>query len=211
MKEERQTMIRLLPVIMRCTAFGILTLALSGCLGSLGGGGAKSSQTASVDEALIGDQPASTASTGGPVDVRQFYGSGYCPNVEIRDGTEALRTYVKPKEPSPNTIIWQASIGQTARQCLEDPNGTMTIKIGVSGRVLAGPKGGPRDVTVPVRVAVVKFQEAVLASELHKEQVTIGPDLSTVFRRVYQVEVPSPGNDRDYIIYVGFDDGGEKR
>ena len=28
-----------------------------------------------------------------------------------------------------------------------------------------------------------------------------------LIRRVYQIEVPSPGKDRDYIIYVGFDDG----
>lgn len=154
-------------------------------------------------------QPAE-ANSGGQVDIGRFYGSGYCPKIEIRDGTEALRTYTKPKEPSQETIIWQASISETARQCREDPNGKMAIKLGVSGRVLAGPKGGPENVTLPIRVAVVKYKEAVLASELYKEQVTIGANLSTVFRRVYQIEVPSPGKDRDYIIYVGFDNETQK-
>ncbi len=195
----------------------MLTIALCGCSSTLGnfgfGGGNKSTQTASVDEALIGGTQTGEAADDKPqtqASAAPYYGSGYCPKIEIRSGTEALRKYTKPNEPSRESIVWQASIGETARQCKEDPNGTMTIKVGVSGRVLAGPKGTPGDVTVPVRVAVVKFQEAVLTSELYKEKVTIGTELSTVFRRVYQIEVPSPGNDRDYIIYVGFDDGKKK-
>ena len=40
-------------------------------------------------------------------------------------------------------VIWQASVGKTARECLYDLQGSLTLKIGVSGRVIAGPKGGP--------------------------------------------------------------------
>ena len=203
---------------------GALTLALCGCASSLGnfgfGGGDKSTQTASVDEALVGDPQAQQTTQGQPqpdqagesqpqtqVSARPASRSGYCPKIEIRSGTQSFRKYAKPNEPSRNSVLWQASIGETARQCQDGPDGKLSIKIGVSGRVIAGPKGAPGDVTVPVRVAVVKFQEAVLSSELHKEKVTIGTDLTTGFSRVYQVDVPDPGGDRDYIIYVGFDDG----
>jgi hypothetical protein len=173
-----------------------LVALLAGCSSTLervglgGGGGSASSSGGSDDQ----------------IELRKYYGTGYCPVIEVRDGTQAIRKYVKPREPSADTIVWQASIGETARQCVEDPNGTMTIKIGVSGRVLAGPKGGPADVTIPLRIAVVKYKEAVLSSELHRETVTIGADLSTVFRRVYEVTVPSPGEERNYLIYIGFDE-----
>lgn len=189
----------------------ILTaVAVSGCSGTFDGfgiGGDKNTHTGSVDQTVIGDPQTPAAGTASQASISQFYGSGYCPKIEIRHGTEAYRKYVKQNEPSRDTIVWQASISETARQCQEDPNGTMSIKVGVSGRVLAGPKGGPGDVSVPIRVAVVKYRESVLASDLYKEQVTIDANHSSVFRRVYRVEVPSPGNDRDYIIYVGFDDG----
>ena len=184
----------------------ILALLLAGCSATLervglGGGGKAggNSGTAGFSEA----EPA----VDGQARLRDYYGSGYCPKIEVRDGTQVIRKFVNPKEQTPETIIWQATISETARQCSEDPNGTMTLKIGVSGRVLAGPKGGPADVTVPIRIAVVKFQESVLSSELHKESVTIGPELSTVFRRIYEVTVPSPGEDRDYLVYIGFDGG----
>lgn len=191
----------------------IVTVALCGCsatLSRIGIGGGNDSAKGTSNAVATGDVQTTEANSDGQVDVRRYYGSGYCPKIEIRDGTEAVRKFAKPKEPSPDTIIWQASIGETARQCQDDPNGTMSIKVGVSGRVLVGPKGSPGEISVPIRIAVVKYQEAVLASELYKETVTIGPDLSTVFRRVYTIEVPSPGNDKDYIVYVGFDNDKKK-
>ncbi len=234
-------MIRSYPDPIRCLAAGALVIALCGCSSTIGnfglGGAKKSAQTASVDEALVGDPQASQQTSGQEqasqqssgetqagetqageaeedrqqtASVRPYSSPGYCPKIEIREGTQALQEHVKPKEPSPGTIIWQAAIGETARECKVEANGIMTIRVGVSGKVLAGPKGGPADVTVPIRIAVVKFQEAVLASELYKEQVTIGANHSTVFRRIYEIEVPAPGRERNYILYVGFDDGKKK-
>ena len=197
-------MVHLLPAARHCLVTLVLTALLAGCSGTLSRIGSGSSDAAAPSSEAV---QTAQAGSGDQIDLRRYYGSGYCPVIEVRAGTQAIQKYVKPTEPSPETVIWQASIGETARECLEDPGGTMTIKVGVSGRVLAGPKGGPSEVTVPVRVAVVKFRESVLKSELYKEKVTIGPNLSTVFRRVYTIEVPSPGEDRDYLIYIGFDGG----
>lgn len=176
-----------------------LLAACSGTLDRISGGSTSSASSTGTQAAQGGSED--------QIRLSDYYGSGYCPTIEVRDGTQVIRKYIKNNEQTPETVVWQASISETARQCSEDPNGTMTLKIGVSGRVLAGPKGGPADVTVPIRVAVVKFQESVLSSELHKEAISIGPDLSTVFRRIYTVTVPSPGDDRDYLIYIGFDGG----
>lgn len=187
----------------------VLTGLLAACSATLdrfgvgGGSGTSSSSSSETQTAQAGAQD--------QIKLSDYYGSGYCPTIEVRDGTQVIRKYVNYKEPTPDTVVWQAAISETARQCSESPDGTMTLKIGVSGRVLAGPKGGPADVTVPIRVAVVRFQESVLTSELHKETVTIGPQLSTVFRRVYDVTVPSPGDDRNYLIYIGFDGGQERQ
>jgi hypothetical protein len=195
----------------RRTTAVVLSLTLTGLLAACsatldrigvgGGSGASSSSSSETQTVQAGAQD--------QIRLSDYYGSGYCPTIEVRDGTQVIRKYVNYREPTQDTLVWQAAISETARQCKEAPDGTMTLKIGVSGRVLAGPKGGPADVTVPIRVAVVKFQESVLSSELHKETVTIGPQLSTVFRRIYNVTVPSPGDDRDYLIYIGFDGGKE--
>ena len=135
--------------------------------------------------------------------------SGYCDLVDIAEDSGILRRYERGKEDDPDFIIWQASIGDTARECLYDAQGNLTLRIGVSGRVLAGPKGGPGVVNVPLRIVVVKYKEAVLYSELKPLAITIPAENSTVFRNVYEVTVPSPGRGRDYLVYVGFD-GGEK-
>ena len=143
------------------------------------------------------------------IDIRRYLGPDYCPDLRVREGTEMLRRYERGKQDEAGSLIWQASIGDTARECLYDLEGNLTLRIGVSGRVLAGPKGGPGAVNIPLRIAVIKYQEAVLYSELKQLAITIPATNSTVFRNVYEVTVPSPGRDRDYLIYVGFDEAGK--
>ena len=165
----------------------------------------------------LGKRPAKSAVTeaaGAPanpdeIDVRRYFGPNYCPDLRVREGTEMLRRFERGKQDEAGSLIWQASIGDTARECLYDLEGNLTLRIGVSGRVLAGPKGGPGAVSLPLRIAVVKYQEAVLYSDLKQLAITIPATNSTVFRNVYEVTVPSPGNDRDYLIYVGFDEAGK--
>ncbi len=100
---------------------------------------------------------------------------------------------------------YQESITKTAREC-HYPGGQLTLKIGVAGRVAAGPKGGPGKVVAPVRIAVLKG-ETVAYSELQKIEVNLAaPDLATDFAKVITVNVASGPNDRDIEIHVGFDD-----
>jgi hypothetical protein len=64
-------------------------------------------------------------------------------------------------------------------------------------------------VTLPLRIAVVKHREAVLASELYPLSVSIPGSGAAVFSEVRVLNVPPIGKDRDYILYIGFDEKGE--
>jgi len=156
-------------------------------------------------------EPATTAATAASspqseeIDVRRYLGPDYCPELRVLGGAELVRRYERGHEDDPDYVVWQASVGRTARECLFDLQGGLTLKIGVSGRVIAGPKGGPTTVSVPLKIAVVKYREAVLASETLSVDVAIPAQGSTTFTQVKEILVPSPGQDRDYLIYVGFD------
>ena len=54
-----------------------------------------------------------------------------------------------------NDVRFQATITRTARECSIN-GGEITARIGIQGRVIAGPAGAPPSVQVPLRVAVVQ-------------------------------------------------------
>ena len=183
---------------------GLVAVSLTACAGvKLPGFGKRSAEP--------GGTPVAAGDPANPdeIDIRRYLGPDYCPDLRVREGTEMLRRFERGKEDEAGSVIWQASIGETARECLYDQQGNLILRIGVSGRVLTGPKGGPGAVNLPLRIAVVKYQEAVLYSDLKQLAITIPATNSTVFRNVYEVTVPSPGRDRDYLIYVGFDEDGK--
>lgn len=174
-------------------AFLIAGLPLGGC--SMLGGGEK-------PEAAVAS--ARSGAAGGEIDVRRYIGPNYCPELRIVRGMELARNYEAGHDDDANHVIWQASIGKTARECLYDTQGGLTLRIGVSGRVISGPKGGAGTVAVPLKIAIVKYQEAVLFSQVYDLAAIIPAHGSAVFTEVKEVFVPSPGTDRDYLIYIGF-------
>jgi hypothetical protein len=112
-------------------------------------------------------------------------------------------------------LRYQLSFGQTARECLVQ-GGVMTIKVGVQGRVILGPMGTPGQVDVPLRYAVVREgpQPKTIATKFKRLPVTVGPDQTHV--QFVDVEeglsfpVPSRSEVDAYVIYVGFDEIGDK-
>ncbi|MEM7695939.1 MAG: hypothetical protein AAF318_15935 [Pseudomonadota bacterium] len=91
-----------------------------------------------------------------------------CPPVRIQAGTEALRR--EGEAGNGDTLRWQASILKTARACTKGADGT-AIRVGISGRVIEGPRGAPSSVTLPVRVAV-RENSAITYSRLHNVAVS---------------------------------------
>jgi hypothetical protein len=141
-----------------------------------------------------------------------------CPGVLIRDGAATLVVGSNPKEqqPSPLDVKYQGSIIRTAREC-HVANGIMSLKVGIEGRIITGPAGGPGSVEVPLRIAVVEdsVTPKPIVSTFGKEVVTIGGDVDRAnFTHVddtLSFPLPKPlGLIDSYVVYVGFDPIGAK-
>lgn len=133
----------------------------------------------------------------------------YCPPLQVRSGTSTMEVYERGHEKEQAHVRYLASISQTARECTMSGD-TLTIKVGIAGRVVSGPKGAAGSITLPVRVAVVKQLggEGPLYSQLFKIPVTLSaPSLAANYNQVEQVVVQAPPADRNLIIFVGFDEG----
>lgn len=69
----------------------------------------------------------------------------------IRDGTQTLRVYERGGEGDPQFIRYQGSILKIARECTYSGDEIVSVKFGVSGRVVIGPRGAPGTYSVPIR------------------------------------------------------------
>ncbi len=147
------------------------------------------------------------------ISTEMFLSQGYCPPVEIRAGTEALVVYEKGHEEDQNFIRFQGSITQTARECHVLGPDQLAIKVGIAGRIAAGPKGTAGAVNATLRVVVVKQHGGtVFYSEAIKATTTVAPptyagDFTQV---VDNITLTLGQGDRDLIIYVGYDEGKPK-
>lgn len=136
-----------------------------------------------------------------------------CPGIEVRSGAATLMIGSKPGEGEPSALDlrYQVTIIRTAREC-QVTAGVMTMKVGIEGRVITGPAGGPGTVDVPLRLAVV--QEGVnpktILSKFAREQVTIesGVNRATFTHIDPEISFPMPqpaANIDAYVVYIGFD------
>ncbi|MCD0417196.1 MAG: hypothetical protein QM576_10360 [Rhodopseudomonas sp.] len=132
-----------------------------------------------------------------------------CPSVTVRSGASTYAVGLPGKEASGADLRYQAVISRTARECNLNA-GIISAKIGIQGRIIAGPAGAPTSVEVPLRVAVV--QEGVspktVFTKAYRTTVSMQPDGSVPFSLVAEdVAYPAPSvsaNDA-YVFYIGFD------
>jgi hypothetical protein len=132
-----------------------------------------------------------------------------CPPITVRAGASTFKVGAPGKEAVGNDLRYQATISKTARECTIN-GGEITAKIGIQGRVIAGPAGAPPSVQVPLRVAVVQagVGEKVIATKAYQTTVAMTEDSSVPFVLVAEDLVyPAPkGAVADnYVFYVGFD------
>ena len=136
-----------------------------------------------------------------------------CPDIRVRSGAATLQigNKVGESEPSALDLRYQVTIVRTARECRVTA-GVMTMKVGIEGRVITGPAGGPGTVDVPLRLAVV--QEGVnpktILSKFAREQVTVGEGVNrAIFTHIdpdISFPMPQPAANIDaYVVYIGFD------
>jgi hypothetical protein len=129
--------------------------------------------------------------------------------VSIRAGASTYAVAAPGKQPVGNDLRYQATITRTARDCTRVGD-QITARIGIQGRVIAGPAGSPPSVEVPLRVAVVQggVSERTIATKVYRTTVPMQEAGSEPFSLVAEdiVYPVPPGVIGDsYIFYIGFD------
>ena len=134
-----------------------------------------------------------------------------CPGVSVRQGASTFAMSANPAEPSALNLRYQVGISQTAREC-RVAAGTVTMRVGVEGRVILGPAGGPGRIDVPLRLAVVHEgpEPKTIVTKLQRIPVAVSPEQTHVqFTHVEEdLTFPMParaGDIDNYVVYVGFD------
>ena len=192
-------------------AMGLLMMA--GALGGCSGG--SSLNMDNINKSLFGASSSNSGSAAGVnnAEVAAANNDTPCPDVKVRTGAATLMIGSKPGEgePSPLDVRYQGSIVRTARECHLNA-GLLTIKVGVEGRIITGPAGGPGTVNVPLRIAVVHetLNPTTVATKFTLIPVTVNSEVDRVtFTHVepdLTFPLPRSASDIDsYVIYVGFD------
>jgi len=92
----------------------------------------------------------------------------------------------------------------------------MNVKVGVQGRVIIGPMGGPGKVDVPLRYAVVREgpEPKTVVTKFKRIPVVIAPEQTHVqfvdIEEGLNFPLPSSSELSAYVIYVGFDEVGDR-
>jgi hypothetical protein len=134
-----------------------------------------------------------------------------CPVTDIRTGAATLRLAAGgAREVTSENLRYQATIARLARECsVRGP--TMTVRVGVQGRVVLGPAGGPGQLDIPLRYAVVHEgpNPKTIVTKLTRFPVVIADGQTNVpFLQVEEdltFTVSSRANLENYVVYVGFD------
>ena len=197
----------------KTAAMALLVVGLAGC-GSVSNPFASKSDTPLVgtpnpNPVAAANAPAAGGLATGPgsdIDPLQN-----CPGIDIRQGAATLSISGKnAADRSATDLRYQATLGQLARECIVR-GATMSIKVGTQGRVVLGPVGGPGDIVIPLRYAVVKegVEPRTIVTKLVRIPVNIPPGQGNVaFSHIEEdLTFPTPrvGELESYIVYVGFD------
>jgi hypothetical protein len=136
-----------------------------------------------------------------------------CPFIDIRQGASTLVLPPPPPDGSNEamTLKYQGSFVRAAREC-SVANGQMVMKVGIQGRVIVGPAGGPGHIDVPLRIAVVDAPSSgtkVITTKFVQIPVDITNDSGAAFSHIEEgltFPVPTPSSELgNYVVYIGFD------
>lgn len=134
-----------------------------------------------------------------------------CPFIDIREGASTLTIPPPNGENNAMALKYQGTFVRGARECLV-VNGQMTMKVGVQGRIIVGPAGGPGQVEVPLRIAIVDappVNPKTIVTKLIRIPVTVASaDQNTTFTHIEEgltFPLPKDGSLENYIVYIGFD------
>jgi len=136
-----------------------------------------------------------------------------CPGVQIRQGASTFSQSGDDNGSTALSLRYQANFARFARTCVVR-GGNVPMKVGVEGRLILGPAGGPGTFTLPMRLAVVRegIEPKMIWTKFYEVPVIVsGSEENVPFTYVEEdMSFPMPpGNELDaYVIYVGFDPEG---
>lgn len=137
-----------------------------------------------------------------------------CPSVDIRTGAGTLAVGANPKEQAATELRYQLTFIEMARQCYLDAS-TVRMRVGVQGRAIVGPAGAPQQVSAPIRYAVVHegVTPKTITTKFRRVPVTLDSVNGTTFTDIeddLSFPMPSTNDLQRYVVYVGFDDAGDR-
>jgi hypothetical protein len=110
-----------------------------------------------------------TAGTTQPPAQSAAIGEVYCPTVDVTDGGAALQVRGGGEAGS---VRSQITLGEVARECIGQPDGSTLVKIGVEARALLGAGGSSGRYDIPVQI-VVKDGSTVFANRSRRVAAAI--------------------------------------
>ncbi|MFL5074520.1 MAG: hypothetical protein ACJ8DS_04640 [Microvirga sp.] len=153
----------------------------------------------------IGDTLSNLFKFGGttvPKEAPRQTGDAYCPSVGLIEGSAAIRAYNNNRVGDPSALRHQISLNQFARECDEQPDGSILVKVGVEGRVLLGPAGAAGRFDAPVTF-VIKRGDSILATRTQRVSIAVpAGDTQASFVTV-QDGLVVPAKAGEYEIDVG--------
>lgn len=155
---------------------------------------------------LSAEEQAELASRGNTPNIvlRTKARANYCPKLEILSGTGVLTAYTADGNDTAQDITHQATITKSGRECARN-EGVLTMRVGAAGRAIKGPKSASNDVSLPIRIAVIKGGSEVLFSQLYKQSLVFSSRTAQGFSFVEEnVSIPIPEEENIQVI-VGFD------
>jgi hypothetical protein len=135
-----------------------------------------------------------------------------CPFLDIRQGASTLTIPPPPPDGANEamSLKYQGTFVRAARDCAV-VSGQMVMRVGVQGRIIVGPAGGPGQVDVPLRIAIVSTPltaPKTVVTKLISIPVAIGPNAGNAdFTHIEEgltFPMPAPGAEPS-LVYIGFD------
>jgi hypothetical protein len=134
-----------------------------------------------------------------------------CPYIQIREGASTL-IINGAGDNAAMSLKYEGTFVRAARQCAVVA-GQMVMKVGVEGRIVLGPQGGPGQINVPLRIAIVdekpSSSKTIVTRLIVVPVMVASADDNPIFTHVednLSFPLPSPAAElENYIVYIGFD------
>ncbi|MEM7619305.1 MAG: hypothetical protein AAF228_02415 [Pseudomonadota bacterium] len=130
-----------------------------------------------------------------------------CPQFVVWPSDRRLTKYEDKKQGDSLAVIYRGEITKNARECKIAP-GEISVKYGVAGRVLLGPKGGTDTVQLPIIIHVTDRDRKKISTQRFAIPVNVSRENPIGYFSVVKelsFKIPQGVRPLDYKLYVAFE------